>query len=733
MTNTAPVLNNNGIPKLLAITEDLNINNNTGTLISEFVNNIITDANTTDPKGIAVNFVDNSNGTWQYSLPGNTTWTGFDNPGLNAARLLPSTAKIRFLPNSDFAGTSDINFYAWDQTSGSAGGTANLLPTSLGGSGTGGSTAFSSAYEGATITVNRVNDTAPTLTTGTANNYAALNTTSGSSVTDLVKGLISDRDKDPQGIAVIEADNTNGKWQYSADGGINWTDFGTVSATSATVLNAGVKLYDGSSSGLPNSQGWLKFGTSPAISSLVSVGGTQSVINGGTKLDSITSGVRGQNIGLAGYSNHNTYSPVLLNEAFPILDAAKGFSLNFEVKINSENHTSDDNQDGIEDRAGFSVIVVTSDKTKAIELGFWNNEIWAQTGGSSERLFTHSSTERAFRDTTQSTRYSLAIQGNTYKLFAADASTPILTGNLRDYTAFDHTTAAPSPINSLPFDPYETPNFLFFGDNTTSARAISEIKQIELQTNNRVRFVSNSSNNTATTLKFRAWDGTNGSSSGTTGVNTSENGGITAFSSQVNTATVTLNNPNIIEGTDIAESILGTNLSDLIFGKGGNDLIFGRRGNDEIYGGNGNDIIYGDFRDPRIRYFRQVNDIIHGDAGDDILFGGYGNDKIYGEIGNDFLYGESGNDLLDGGSGNDILVGGGGSDQFVIARDQGTDTIVDFAVGIDLIALAGGLTYGNLTFTQLTNGTSINVGNQAIAILNNVNSASLTPNSFITL
>ena len=48
--------------------------------------------------------------------------------------------------------------------------------------------------------------------------------------------------------------------------------------------------------------------------------------------------------------------------------------------------------------------------------------------------------------------------GDTYTLTAN--AEPLLTGPLRDYSAF-----AGFP------DPYETPNFLFLGDNTTSAQA----------------------------------------------------------------------------------------------------------------------------------------------------------------------------------------------------------------------------------------------------------------------
>ncbi|MBC1216617.1 putative Ig domain-containing protein, partial [Trichormus variabilis ARAD] len=553
MANTAPLLNNTGNLTLSFITEDIPVTSNTGTLVSEIIGNSISDPDASALKGIAVTFVDNSNGVWEYTLNNGTSWNAFGTPLLNAARLLPSNAntKIRFRPNANFSGSADINFYAWDQTTGTSGNTANIL------AGKGGTTAFSTDYEGASITVTSVNDTAPTLNAGTLtlatiNEDTPLVSNRGSLLADLVRGLISDSDANPQGIAVTGADNSNGSWQYSLDGGANWLNFGAVSDSSATVLLPSIRLYDGSLIGSPTSQGWLKFGASPAITlpilgNVLGVGGTQSQISGGTQLNSNTtpaSSLAGftASTGTSGYSNYNGYAPVLFNQSFPALDPVKGFTISFDVKINSETHTSDDNGDGIQDRAGFSVIVVTSDKTKAIELGFWTDEIWAQNASP---LFTHSTTERAFRNTsTAVTHYNLVVENNTYKLFAPDSSTPILSGNLRDYTAFNHTTAAPSPINSLPFDPYETPNFLFLGDNTTSARSSIDLTRVELQTNTRVRFVPNADYNGQANLTFRAWDGSNGVASGTTGVNASVNGNATAFSSNTQTVGITINSVN---------------------------------------------------------------------------------------------------------------------------------------------------------------------------------------------
>ena len=150
-----------------------------------------------------------------------------------------------------------------------------------------------------------------------------------------------------------------------------------------------------------------------------------------------------------------------LSQALPALDRVAGYALHFAVQVVDENHAdSDKNGDGLGDRAGFSAIALSSD-TQGIELGFWPGEVWAQEDGAAEppsgTLFTRA--EHALFDTSSRlVAYTLAIHGDTYVLAAGGTS--ILSGRLRDYTAFEG-----------PVHPYRTPNFIFLGDDTGSARA----------------------------------------------------------------------------------------------------------------------------------------------------------------------------------------------------------------------------------------------------------------------
>ena len=133
---------------------------------------------------------------------------------------------------------------------------------------------------------------------------------------------------------------------------------------------------------------------------------------------------------------------------FPILDRAAGVQVNFTMQVESEMHTRDT-------RSGFSVIVLDKDK-QGIELSFGENEIWAKSDDSTGGLFTRGE-DVAFA-TTGMTEYQVTLIGDTYTLTAN--AQPLLSGPIRDYSAFD----------GFP-DPYETANFLFLGDNTTSAQA----------------------------------------------------------------------------------------------------------------------------------------------------------------------------------------------------------------------------------------------------------------------
>ncbi len=181
-TNDAPVLDASQNPVLNGITEDAGNDNgsgadgdndasantdNPGTAVAALVvDNSITDLDGAAVEAIAVTAVDNTNGVWQYSTDNGSNWVNFSattgqvvdlaansrllDGSLNGA----STHTVRFVPDANYNGSTTLTFRAWDKTAGAAGATANTSTN-------GGTTAFSSATDTASVTVSSVND-APT-------------------------------------------------------------------------------------------------------------------------------------------------------------------------------------------------------------------------------------------------------------------------------------------------------------------------------------------------------------------------------------------------------------------------------------------------------------------------------------------------------------------------------------------------------------------------------------------
>lgn len=216
--------------------------------------------------------------------------------------------------------------------------------------------------------------------------------------------------------------------------------------TTASALGTEIVLYDGSLGTLPADQG-MAYQAADTTGPSYTVEVVQSYSGDGARLDST-----------ADYEDAAGYTPDYAG-TFPTLDRQHGVTIRFTMQLTSEDHTTsgtaEKNGDGVADRAGFSVIAISSDGQRGIELGFWENEIWAQEGGVAD-LFTHA--EGVTFTTGNLTTYELVLQGERYALSTGDSV--ILDGSLRDYTAFTGL-----------IDPYETPNFLFFGDDTSSASA----------------------------------------------------------------------------------------------------------------------------------------------------------------------------------------------------------------------------------------------------------------------
>ena len=82
--------------------------------------------------------------------------------------------------------------------------------------------------------------------------------------------------------------------------------------------------------------------------------------------------------------------------------------------------------------------------------------------------------------------------------------------------------------------------------------------------------------------------------------------------------------------------------------------------------------------------------------------------------------------------GHDELFGGEGADTFVLSLGQGLDIIRDFGVGNDVLGLADGLTFEDLSFTIVGNHTQISVSEQVLARIRNFTTA-LSSSDFVPI
>lgn len=200
-------------------------------------------------------------------------------------------------------------------------------------------------------------------------------------------------------------------------------------------------LYDGAAGTAPTAQSWLFYYTSG--------GGLASTAAGQTTFDSTASdSIQG------GFSTHVPIFNTPVNPSLPTLDVNAGFSVRLDLRVISEHHAN-------ANRAGTSLIVIGAD-LRGIELGFWEDEVWAQSGPD----FLHAE-GAATNTTTGVASYLLTVSnfaGGSYAL--TKDGTPLLSGTLRDYSSFGA--------------PYSLPNFVFLGDDTTSARGAMSFSHLSV-------------------------------------------------------------------------------------------------------------------------------------------------------------------------------------------------------------------------------------------------------------
>ena len=210
------------------------------------------------------------------------------------------------------------------------------------------------------------------------------------------------------------------------------------------IAAAPVTLYDGSQSSSPDKQGWIYL-----LDPLVFNQARQVVADGGVNLNTL----RNPN-DHAGY-----FARVPLLTPHPSIpeefSRERGYQIGFTIQLSSEVHVRPD-------RAGFNIIATSRD-LMGIELSFWTNEVFAQ---SVDFIHSEGNKQLPFQLATEYVDFVLEISGDNYIL--SGNGTEILTGPLRDYSGFGN--------------PYNITDFLFLGDDTTSASASVNIRSIWIDT-----------------------------------------------------------------------------------------------------------------------------------------------------------------------------------------------------------------------------------------------------------
>ncbi len=154
----------------------------------------------------------------------------------------------------------------------------------------------------------------------------------------------------------------------------------------------------------------------------------------------------------------------------------------------------------------------------------------------------------------------------------------------------------------------------------------------------------------------------------------------------------------------------------------GNNRIFTGSGIDTIDVGNG-DRVFGGSGDDILDATEASGYRVSGGAGNDIFYLGADGRALGGDGDDQFFVQEGGGNLISGGA---------GADQFWIVNGDlpaAANTILDFSMGTDVLGIGGqgaGFGFDDLTLT----GNSIAIGATTVAILNGVNTATLTAANF---
>ncbi|MEH2476841.1 VCBS repeat-containing protein [Nitrobacteraceae bacterium AZCC 2146] len=578
-TNDVPVMTA-ASPTLTTITEDQTTP--AGTLISTLLGATVSDVDTGAVQGIAITGATSTNGNWQFSTNGGATYTNFAAYSAGTALLLAATDLVRFNPNAQNGGTDTFTYEAWDQTSGTHGTTASASTT-------GGTTAFSTQANTASITVTSVNDApvmtaaSPTLTTITEDQT----TPAGTLISTLLGATVSDVDTGAvQGIAITGATSTNGNWQFSTNGGATYTNFAAYSAGTALLLAATdlVRFNPNAQNGGTDTftyEAWDQTsGTHGTTASASTTGGTTAFSTQANTASITVTSVNDVPVMTAASPTLTTITEDQTTPAGTLISTLLGATVSDVdtgavqgIAITGATSTNGNWQFSTNGGATYTNFAAYSAGTAlllaATDLVRFNPnaqnggtdtftyEAWDQTSGTHGTTASASTTGGTTAFSTQANTASITVTSvndapvmtaasPTLTTITEDQTTPAgtLISTLLGATVSDVDTGAVQGI-AITGATSTNGNWQFStngGATYTNFAAYSAGTALLLAATDLVRFNPNAQNGGTDTFTYEAWDQTSGTHGTTASASTT--GGTTAFSTQANTASITVTSVN---------------------------------------------------------------------------------------------------------------------------------------------------------------------------------------------
>ena len=658
--------------------------------------------------GMAITAADNTNGTWQYSADGGTTWNAVGTVSGASALLVAATDLIRFNPAANYNGTAAFSYKAWD---GSTGMVHTAVNTSTG-------TAFSATENTGTVTISAVSD----------NPFVDLDTTSGS-----INYNTTYNEGTPA--AIVGAN--------IALGDVDGERLTQVTAIIDSPPNGAMeKLYFIGSAPFLTARGITITGDGTGSLTLTGNGSTTAVqyaevlqlIRYDNGNDNMTGGNRTINVVATDVNSNVSFAAAVTLNVIPVTD--------------NDTFTGTNNIDSFIGDAGNDTVVVSDGNDSYNGGGGINTlDFSGATGNVSVNLGGSPIALNGFGDTgAMATGFQNVVGSNQNDTITGTGADNAISGENGDDTITGaggtDTLSGGGGNDTFIINVASSSSIIDggLGNDTYYASSMTGPMTVDLNTGAVTHgagtdTVSNIENFTLGTGADTvvAKSGVYNINAGTGGVDSIDFSGLTE-SADINLGTgvaqnafglnITMSNFETAIGTAFDDTFTGNAGANTFIGGGGNDLIYGSGGNNTYNGGDDLDTVsyasvgasvsidlnagtgsngYGG-TDTLNNIERIVgtnfDDTIKGKIGvADIMIGGDGNDAIFAQ-GNDTVSGNAGNDtFMIGTSFIGMNVDGGGNMDTLSLNSNGVYDFTDFASlqGVETIdATAGGVT-ANMT------------------------------------